>query len=215
MVNYRQRRWLKLTYSNRTEEIVANLTLFDDDLMSLVFDHNIEATNLLLRIILQKDDIEVIEVIGQKELENPIVGGRNVRLDILATDSTDKLYDIEVQRDNGGAHIRRSRFHSSMVDARMLKEKQKFKELRDSYVIFITQNDYLGKGLPLYHISRNIEETGEPTNDGSHIIYVNGAYAENDTLGNLMANVKFTLDQAMQALGISVEEQELIRTMIK
>lgn len=27
-----------------------------------------------------------------------------------------KRFDIEVQRDNGGAHIRRARFHSSMVD---------------------------------------------------------------------------------------------------
>ncbi len=30
------------------------------------------------------------------------------------------------------------RFHSSMLDTKMLKAKQKFKELHDSYVIFIT-----------------------------------------------------------------------------
>lgn len=172
--------------NHEINEIVNNLTLFDDDLMSLVFDNNIEATNLLLRIILEKDDLEVIEVTGQRELENPIVDGRNIKLDILAKDGTGKLYDIEVQRDNGGAHIRRARFHSSMVDTRMLKEKQKFKELRDSYVIFITQLDYLGKGLPLYHLSRIIEETGEMINDGSHIIYVNGSYKGNDPLGQLM-----------------------------
>lgn len=35
-------------------ELVNELTLFDDDLMSRVFDKNIKATELLLRIILAK-----------------------------------------------------------------------------------------------------------------------------------------------------------------
>ena len=33
-------------------ELVDKLTLFDDDLMSRVFDNNIEATELMLRIII-------------------------------------------------------------------------------------------------------------------------------------------------------------------
>ena len=42
-----------------------------------------------------------------------------------------------------GADAHRARFHSSMLDTKMLdtkmlKAKQKFKELHDSYVIFIT-----------------------------------------------------------------------------
>lgn len=45
--------------------------------------------------------------------------------------------DIEVQGGAEGAHIRRARFHSSMTDARMLKKKQKFRDLKNSYVIFI------------------------------------------------------------------------------
>ena len=65
------------------ERLVDNLTLFDDDLMSLVFDRNNSATELLLKIILRKDDIEVVNVIGQKELENPLVTGRNIRLTYL------------------------------------------------------------------------------------------------------------------------------------
>ena len=38
-------------HSEEVEEIVDGLTLFDDDLMSRVFDKNIAATELLLRII--------------------------------------------------------------------------------------------------------------------------------------------------------------------
>lgn len=36
---------------DRINKLIDGLTLFDDDLMSRVFDKNIEATELLLRII--------------------------------------------------------------------------------------------------------------------------------------------------------------------
>ena len=55
------------------------MNLFDDDLMSMVFDGNNEATGLLLKIILKRDDIEIISVVGQREFQSPIVGGRNIR----------------------------------------------------------------------------------------------------------------------------------------
>ena len=48
-------------------ELVDKPTLFDDDLMSRVFDNNIEATELMLRIILGRN-INVISVIGQDKL---------------------------------------------------------------------------------------------------------------------------------------------------
>lgn len=109
--------------------------------MNVVFERNIEATEFLLNIILERDDMEVIEVIGQREYKNPVIGGRSIRIDIYAKDSSGKIYDIEVQRSDEGADVHRARFNSSMIDTRMLKENQKFKELHESYVIFITKND--------------------------------------------------------------------------
>ena len=177
----------ELRQDNRTvEQIVDNMDLFDDDLMSMVFDDNIEATELLLRIILKRDDIEVISVAGQREFQNPVVGGRGIRLDILAKDNTEKYYDIEVQKKPEGAHVRRARFNSSMMDARMLKAGQEFSELRDSYMIFITQTDIFGHGIPIYTVNRYFEEIDDPFNDGSHIIYVNGSYKGEDAIGKLM-----------------------------
>ena len=72
--------------------------------------------------------------------------------------------------------MERARFHRSMVDARMLKASQDFKELKDSYVIFIYKKDKFKEGLPVYHIDRYVRETGKLFEDGSHIIYVNGSY---------------------------------------
>ena len=39
-------------YKKRVNKIIDEMTLFDDDLMTLVFDKNISATELILRIIL-------------------------------------------------------------------------------------------------------------------------------------------------------------------
>ena len=193
--------------NKRVEQIIDNLTLFDDDLMSMVFDGNIPATELLLRIILKREDITVISVVGQKELENPIVGGRNIKLDILAQEQQGKIFNVEVQRSNKGANEKRARFHSSMIDSRMLKAGQEFKELRDSYVVMITQKDYLGYGLPIYTINRYIEELGTVFQDGSHIIYVNGSYKGNDAIGKLISDFgcKNSKDMHYQELAESVK----------
>lgn len=45
-------------------ELVDKLTLFDDDLMSRVFDNNIEATELMLRIIMGRN-INVIVLLDK------------------------------------------------------------------------------------------------------------------------------------------------------
>ena len=65
---------------------IAQFRLFDDDFMSKVFEDDIEATEFLLKIILQRDDLEVTESKGQVSIKNLL--GRSVRLDIKARDKT-------------------------------------------------------------------------------------------------------------------------------
>ncbi len=51
----------------------------------------------------------------------------------------------------------------------------------------------MDKGLPLYHVERIIQETKERFEDGSHIIYVNGSYKnEDDPIGKLMHDFRCT-----------------------
>ena len=170
-----------------TLEAIEKLCLLDDNLMTLVFDRNIEATELLLNVILQRNDLKVLEVVGQREYKNPMSGGRSITIDIYAVDGDGKVYDVEVQRASAGADVHRARFHSSMIDTKMLKAGQEFKEIHDSYVIFITASDVMGAGLSLYHVDRVVKETGAYFGDGSHIIYVNGSYKDdNDPVGKLM-----------------------------
>lgn len=167
------------------DKAIDDLNLFDDDLMSKVFDGNIEATELLLKIILERDDIKVLRVKGQVDMKSPYPGGRNIRLDIHAVDSNGARFDVEVQRNEEGSHIRRARFNGSMMDSRILKKKQQFKELKDAYVIFICQHDKFGENKPIYHVDKVVRETGKPYDDGAYTIYVNGLYKGEDDFGKL------------------------------
>ena len=163
---------------------IAQFRLFDDDFMSKVFEDDIEATEFLLRIILQRDDLEVTESKGQVSIKNLL--GRSVRLDIKAKDKTGKLYNIEVQRADSGAGEKQARYYSAILDANSLLPRQDFDKLPETYVVFITEHDVFKGGLPLYHINRKIEENGMTFCDESHIIYVNGEYKEDNDIGKLM-----------------------------
>ena len=166
---------------------IQALRLIDDDFMNICFDGYIEGAELLLKVILNRDDLKVTDVKTQKQLNN--LNGRSVWLDIYATDSTGAKYDIETQRANKGANPKRARYHSSMVDSDMLKEGDDFTALRENYVIFITEKDVIGTNKPIYHIDRVILEDNIQFEDGEHIIYVNGSLrAKNTALGKLMSD---------------------------
>lgn len=167
---------------------IEEFCLMDDTFMSAALDRDNKTVALILNIILNRSDLEVIEVIAQRSYNNLL--DRSIRLDIFAKDSSGKAYNIEVQRNYEGANIRRARYNSSMMDTRLLSKGQKFSELADSYVIFITESDILGAGLPLYEIDRIVKQTGTYFGDGSHIIYVNGAYEDDSALGKLMHDFK-------------------------
>jgi hypothetical protein len=164
---------------------IRGFRLIDDDFMNACFDDNIEGTELILRIILNKPDLSVKSVKTQKVMKNLL--GRDIWLDIDATDSEDTELDIEIQRADKGADRKRARYHSSILDAHLLKPNDDFKDLSETYVIFITENDVIGGNLPIYTIERQITNMGQPFNDGEHIIYVNGEDKNSATeLGKLM-----------------------------
>ncbi|MGI5059020.1 PD-(D/E)XK nuclease family transposase [Treponema pectinovorum] len=153
---------------------ITQFRLFDDDFMSKVFEDDIEATEFLLKIILQHDDLKVIESKGSFSIKNLL--GRSVQLAIKAKDKAGKLYSIEVQRADEGAGEKRARYYTAILDTNTLLPRQNFSDLPETYVIFITEHDVLKGNLPLYHIDRTIKENGMTFCDESHIIYVNGKY---------------------------------------
>lgn len=167
----------------RYKGILKNLTIMSDVFMRNVLKDR-RCTEYILSVIMNQKDIQVIDQVLQKDYKN--LQGRSAILDCVIRDSTGKLMDVEIQQDNEGASPKRARYHAGLMDMNTLNPGQEFDELPESYVIFITRDDTLGYGLPIYHVERKIEEVSAHFKDEQHIIYVNSSKQEDTELGYLM-----------------------------
>lgn len=88
------------------QQIVQELCLMNNKFMNKVFENNIPAAELLLRIILKNDKIKVKEVKVQNFIQN--LYGHSAQMDILAQDEAGVYFNVEVQRSDEGAPAKRA-----------------------------------------------------------------------------------------------------------
>ena len=170
-------------------ERIKNLRLIDDELMTIVFNGDKEATELLIRILLNRNDLKVTKSMTQEQKHN--LFGRSVKLDIVAEDIFRTEYNIEIQRADKGAGAKRIRYHQAMLDSHTLKKQEAFETLPNLYIIFILEHDIFGRNEPVYSVTKSLNIKDEDGNnllfdDGCNIMYINGEYRGDDALGRLM-----------------------------
>ena len=186
----------------KREEVILflkNSSLFTDKFFSLCLKNkDFNPMQYLIRLLLNNDKIVITNVVGQYQITSS--GGKITVFDAYGEEiktietidpktqqkTTEEIkirYNIEIQRVSAGADPKRARFYSATFDAENLGEKQDYKDLTESYIIFITEHDVFKKGQTIYYVDRYIEwkdKEGkvigrEPFNDGAHIIYVNAS----------------------------------------
>ena len=157
----------------RNLAIIQEMTLMDDVFMTVFFDGHPECIEEVLDMIFTFK-VEVLEVKTQADFQN--IHGCSVIFDIIAQDAEKRLFDIEIQRANKGADVKRARYYSSLLDTRAIEQGEDFGKIKDTYVIFITENDVLKGREPIYNIDRKIIQTDKYFDDGEHIIYINTSY---------------------------------------
>lgn len=165
-------------------EKIKMLRYLDDDFFNACLQDNPDAALLILRIVMRKRDLTFVK---KPETQKTIkaIAHKSIRLDLYA-ESDKKRYDVEIQRSDRGAGAHRARFYSSMMDANISAPGEDYDNMPDTYVIFITEKDVLDEGAPYYEIERVIQQSRREFGDGSHILYVNGAYNGDDEIGKLM-----------------------------
>ena len=179
------------------EARIPELRIIDDTMSQIFFDGDIPCVETVLQTILAKDDLRVLNVkleICYVETQRTVhnFGGREVKLDVYAEDSSGKRFNIELQRTKKGASLRRACLNLSLMDARALEKGDDPDKLPDTFIIFVTEKDFFDKGVTMWEAPRMYlldgKATGERADDGSRIIYVNAEYADTDTsaIGQLM-----------------------------
>ena len=171
------------TRRKRYEEKLKKLTMMSD-----MFARNVlkdrRCCESVLRVIMEDRNLTVIDHNVQADYKN--LHGRSVVLDCVAKDGNGRIFNVEIQQKDEGALPKRARYHLGIMDTNVLNPGEFFDELPDTYVVFVTQDDTLGHGLPIAHIDRMVRENGKEFEDGAHFIYVDSSRCDDTELGRLM-----------------------------
>ena len=131
-----------------------DLWLFSESKLRTKFD-----TIHLLEILLEIE-IENIEMRGEETIETDF-GSKGIRLDVYAVGAT-KAFNLEIQSTDTKELPEHSRYYQGAIDVDCLQSGQKYKELNDSYVIFICIPDIFNKGLACYSFENLCREDRKP-----------------------------------------------------
>ena len=124
----------------------------------------------LLEMVLEFP-IARIEVSTEKSIiHHPRYHG--VRLDVYARGDDNTRYNVEMQVRNKDNLPKRSRYYHSQIDMDIIAKGTDYKELPDTYVIFICDFDPFGFGKYKYTFDMICTETGEMLDDGARTIFL-------------------------------------------
>ncbi len=129
-----------------------------------------------LEAVLEKKIADITYIEKQQDIKDGI-HLHGIRLDVSLADDAGTQYDIEMQTGRAYDLEKRIRFYQSSIDRRTLEPAESYRQLRESYVIFICTDDYYGRGLALYKRKSVIEGAEDLTyKDGSHAYILNAAF---------------------------------------
>lgn len=138
----------------------------------------------ILRVILSDPELIVLESTPQYAGTNP--QGRSVVLDAKCVLGDGRKTDIEVQKANDDDHQRRVRYNGAILTTNLTDPGQKFENVPDVCVIFISRFDIFQDNHSLYHVDRIIRETGKVVDNGFEEIYVNAKVKDGTVVSELM-----------------------------
>lgn len=137
---------------------------------------NPRAYQSTLSIILDEWELELTQVKVEQVVLNKS-GKRAIRLDAWALDSQNRQFNTEMQNDTSGDDVKkRARYYQGLMDSPILKsgKNTKYRDLPNTTIIFITQEDIFQKDLAMYTFTEQCEEVeGLHLEDGTTKIFLN------------------------------------------
>ena len=130
-------------------------TIANNFIFYKVMRHNPDVCKELLEILLEME-IDHIEMRGEETVEIDF-GSKGIRLDVYAKNNTHS-FNLEMQTADSKELPERARYYQGSIDVDCLKSSEKYKSLKDSYVIFICVQDIFEKGLACYSFENMCRE---------------------------------------------------------
>ena len=163
--------------------LIGQLNLMDDLFFHKVAEDT-QACEEILRIILKKPDLQVKRCQPQRFLRN--IDAHSVILDVLCTDESGRMFNIEVQKQDNDDHQRRVRFNISNIDTFFMEKGVSYADFPDVCVVYISAFDIFKLNQPMYHVCRVVKGTEKFVENGTHEVYVNAAINDGSIIAELM-----------------------------
>lgn len=168
------------------------LTFTDDFMFCKVLQNNPDVCKELTELILGKKIGNFVEPEIQKAIEIT-ADGHGVRFDVFFEDDKNTIFDIEMQQWGVRNLPRRTRYYQAMIDLNQLEKGLSYDKLKNSYIVFISnENPYEERGLHKYSF-RNIciEDTDLEMGDGTNKIFLCAKGTHDDVSGDLKAFLQY------------------------
>jgi predicted transposase/invertase (TIGR01784 family) len=150
------------------------LTLSNDFIFAKVMQ-NKSLCKKLLEIILKIKIRDIAYHEEQKVLEDS-PDGKAVRLDVYVEDDKNSVFDLEMQASNNRELPKRSRYYQGRIDVSILEKgnRSTYRNLKDSYIIFICLEDIFGAGRHYYYFENTCREDRDlKLGDGAVKVFLN------------------------------------------
>ena len=129
------------------EETFKKLEFTDDFMFRKVMENKKICTRMLE--ILLDIKIDHVENLTPEFTLESLIDKRGVRLDVYVKDSN-RVFDVEMQTIIKGDEGLRARYYQSEIDMKILNRREPYRNLKESYVIFLCTKDPFGYDLPVY-----------------------------------------------------------------
>jgi len=158
--------------TSTAEESWESLTLANNFIFCKVMENNPDLCKHLLELLLHIE-IDHLEPPQAERTFQESISSKGVRFDVYAK-SENRIFDIEIQTVKKKNLPKRARYYQSVIDVSNLNSGVNYKNLKDTYVIFICLMDVFGKGLPVYSFENICAEDRETKlNDRAFKIFFN------------------------------------------
>ena len=152
-----------------------DLTISNNFMFAAVMEDTENCRGLLEMVL--EFPIARIEVSTEKSIiHHPQYHG--VRLDVYAKGDDNTRYNIEMQVLRNSNLPKRSRYYHSQLDMDIISTGTDYKEIPDTYVIFICDFDLFGFGKYKYTFDMICTETGEMLDDGARTIFLSTRWSD-------------------------------------
>ena len=163
---------------------------FSDNYIFCKVMENTELCKELLEILLHIKIHHLEKPISERTIQ-PGYNVKGVRMDVYVQDSN-KVFDIEMQTGNYEDLLLRARYYQVGMDLGETPRRTKYKDLKETYIIFICKDDPFNMSCPVYTKKSIFEECPEFNyQDKTHFVVYNSSAYEKEKDKEVKSVLKF------------------------